>query len=430
MSAITIEEALKRFDKRFYSYKADEKSIEIFLENIKKYSIMTDKAIKAGESEEHLKNLTNMFLKAIYSDSRYDINTEKRIDSVIKVDGQVQVIIENKKPSNKGEMVLVDNINTKALHEILFYYMTETRDVSGIKVRRKLDIEIRRCIITDTKNWVLIDINEIEKIVDGHLEKLFFKYHNNQLIYSHNTDKFYADIKQYLDIIEVNSRLPYIFFSLSDFMSPKKVPYLYKLFHRTFLLKDINRYGDSVHILNDKFYQELLYIMGLKEKNGKSNKTIEIDHNIKNSLANQVYFILKNDKEYSEIECIEKTFELVIIWMNRLLFIKLFEGQLITFNGDRREYHILDSEKIVSFQNLQDLFFEVLGKREREDSDFLNNFSSIPYLNSSLFERYDVEKNELNINVMRNEPVDRKKNSVVGNKNVKEVPILEYIIEF
>ena len=51
--------------------------------------------------------------------------------------------------------------------------------------------------------------------------------------------------------------------------------------------------------------------MGLKEKSGKSNKTIEIDHTISNSLANQVYSILKNDKEYDEISCIEKTFELV-----------------------------------------------------------------------------------------------------------------------
>ena len=72
---------------------------------------------------------------------------------------------------------------------------------------------------------------------------------------------------------------------------------------------------------------------------------------------------MKNDKEYDEISCIEKTFELVIIWMNRLLFIKLFEGQLISFNGDTNNYHILDNDKIQSFQNLQDLFFEILQNR-------------------------------------------------------------------
>lgn len=116
--------------------------------------------------------------------------------------------------------------------------------------------------------------------------------------------------------------------------------------------------------------------------------------------------------------------------MNRLLFIKLFEGQLITFNGDEKAYHILDSDKIIDFQNLQDLFFEVLGKKERDDNDFIKKFEKIPYLNSSLFERYDIEKQELNINAMKNEMVAKKKNSVVGTKTNTEIPILDYLIAF
>lgn len=116
--------------------------------------------------------------------------------------------------------------------------------------------------------------------------------------------------------------------------------------------------------------------------------------------------------------------------MNRLLFIKLFEGQLITFNGDEKAYHILDSDKIIDFQNLQDLFFEVLGKKERDDNDFIKKFEKVPYLNSSLFERYDIEKQELNINAMKNEMVVKKKNSVVGTKTNTEIPILDYLIVF
>lgn len=116
--------------------------------------------------------------------------------------------------------------------------------------------------------------------------------------------------------------------------------------------------------------------------------------------------------------------------MNRLLFIKLFEGQLITFNGDEKAYHILDSDKIIDFQNLQDLFFEVLGKKERDDNDFIKKFEKVPYLNSSLFERYDIEKQELNINAMKNEMVVKKKNSVVGTKTNTEIPILDYLIIF
>lgn len=131
----------------------------------------------------------------------------KRIDSTIKVDGKVQAIIETKKPTNKSEMVTENKINVKALHEILFYYMVETRDVTGSKVKRLPNTEIRRCIITNTQTWVIIDANEIEKVVDGYLEKLFYKYQNHQLIYSNNTDKFYEDTKQYLETIGVNDRL-------------------------------------------------------------------------------------------------------------------------------------------------------------------------------------------------------------------------------
>jgi len=73
MAAITIEEALKKFNRRFYSYHVNQ--------DVKRYVDMTIKAIHENESEEHLKNITNSFLKAIYSAERYEINTDKRIDT-------------------------------------------------------------------------------------------------------------------------------------------------------------------------------------------------------------------------------------------------------------------------------------------------------------------------------------------------------------
>ena len=114
MAAISIEEALKRFDRRFYSYHVNQDKLRIFSENVKHYVDMTIKAIHENESEEHLKNITNSFLKAIYSAERYEINTDKRIDSTIKVDGKVQAIIETKKPTNKSEMVTENKINVEA----------------------------------------------------------------------------------------------------------------------------------------------------------------------------------------------------------------------------------------------------------------------------------------------------------------------------
>ena len=60
-------------------------------------------AIKQNEFEEHLKNITNQFLKSsLYYKDDYEINTEGRIDSVIKVNGKTQILIGNKKPSIKN----------------------------------------------------------------------------------------------------------------------------------------------------------------------------------------------------------------------------------------------------------------------------------------------------------------------------------------
>ena len=45
MAAITIEEALKRFDRRFYCYHVNQDKLSIFSENVKRYVDMTIKAI-------------------------------------------------------------------------------------------------------------------------------------------------------------------------------------------------------------------------------------------------------------------------------------------------------------------------------------------------------------------------------------------------
>ncbi len=252
MSAITIEEALKKYDRRLYNLKLSEEKLNIFRNNVKMYINKTSKAIADGETEEHLKNITNDFMKeSFYHSSTYEINTDKRIDSVIKANGEIRVLIENKNPKNVSEMVSSDNVNVKALHEIIFYYMTVTRDTTGAKVKRNSDVEVRRVVITDTVSFAVIDANEIEKIVDGYLEKHFYKYQNRQLIYSNNADKFYTDIKQYLDTLDISKKLPYVYFKIADYLKQNKSAYLYKFFNKNYLLKDNSKYNESIHTLNE-----------------------------------------------------------------------------------------------------------------------------------------------------------------------------------
>ena len=64
MAAITIEEALKKFDRRFYSYHVNQDRLSIFSENVKRYVDMTIKAIHENESEEHFEKYYKFIFKS------------------------------------------------------------------------------------------------------------------------------------------------------------------------------------------------------------------------------------------------------------------------------------------------------------------------------------------------------------------------------
>lgn len=392
MAKESIEAALKRFDERYYKLRLDKVILESFGNNLLSYMKQINSAVKNNETEEHIKNIVNRFLKAtFYSDPKFEINAYKRVDSAIMYDNILYAILEMKKPANKTEMVMEDDINRKALWEIVYYYLCETRDVSGKKVKINYDSEIRRLIITDSRTWVLINAQDLDKLCEGYIEKLFYKFENNQLPYR-DVNKFYGALSEYFSQIDITEKLRYVYFEIDKMYSKKSNwQYLFKIFKRDYLLKDGYKQIAKTHVLNGKFYQELLYLMGLKEAKVDKKNVIIIDPSVKGSLANQVYSILTEEKERPEDLAKEETFEIVLVWINRLLFIKLFEGQLISFNGDCPEYRILDNDKIRDFQEVQYLFFDVLGKRERDDTAFLKQFEQVPYLNSSLFERYEVE---------------------------------------
>ena len=75
----------------------------------------------------------------------------------------------------------------------------------------------------------------------------------------------------------------------------------------------------------------------------------------------------------------------------KILFIKLFESQLIAFNNNEENFRILNSEKINTFSDLNGLFIQVLNKRIENRGDEYKQYSYIPYLNSSLFELTESE---------------------------------------
>ena len=116
MSKQNINNALKLYNANYYSEPVlDEKLLQFHNElddYINKIKIANDN----NENEEHIKNIVNRFLKDnFYQDNKYSINTDQNMDSTIKTNGDLNVIIETKKLKNKGEMLEEGSINRKAL---------------------------------------------------------------------------------------------------------------------------------------------------------------------------------------------------------------------------------------------------------------------------------------------------------------------------
>ena len=125
--------------------------------------------------------------------------------------------------------------------------------------------------------------------------------------------------------------------------------------------------------------------------------------------------------------------ELLIIWLNRILFLKLIETNLIYFNDKNGFQPFLTKEKIKDFKTLEHLFFEVLAKdyaTRKEDKDF----NYLPYLNSSLFLRKELESH-FSIKDLDNFDIVPYRNTQVRDINTHKkitdkLPFLAYLFDF
>lgn len=432
MSEITLQDALKKQNLNFFKKSIDSKIIDKFAENFEAYAMQINRAVQDKQREDYFKKILNDFLRDnFYYENKYSINIKGDIDSAIYKDGILRCMIEAKAPKNTSEMITKDNLNKKAFHELIYYYLTETRDLSGNKVKNNLNTQIQTLVATNCVDYFIFSASDIENIVRGEIEKYYFEFKNNAYNVS-SSSYFYTYLFQFFnEHEELLSNLDYVFFNMKevrDDKTRKLIPSLYKILSKFYLLKEKYFFESSVHTLNTKFYNELLYLMGLSEEKENGKKVIKLDPNIKSSIGEQVYTMFTEKENKSEKEAYELTFELIIIWLDRILFIKLFEGQLITFNEDTPDYHILDVEKIKTFDDLDNLFFNILGKNIESRKD--NEFDKIPYLNSALFERQELELDGINISQLQNEHILLKSDSILKNKQFNSLPILEYIIRF
>lgn len=200
---------------------------------------------------------------------------------------------------------------------------------------------------------------------------------------------------------------------------------MFKIFHKDFLLSEFN--PNDANSLNNAFYKELLYILGLYES--KQNSKLIIAKSEESKEEQGTFYTAINSK--LKEENFETILKLLILWLNRILFLKLIESNLVRFNDDKN-LKFLNFKKIPDFDKLSELFFEVLAKEKstRKKSEF----AYLPYLNSSLFEKQSIE-NTLEISSLSNDlKLFYYKNTVLKDDKCKakkgQVGLLEYLFEF
>ena len=400
IKGITLKESMNRSVQAIMPL--DEEK-DVFAKKLISY--LTHLYDKADESEEYQKNLLKVFLEGIMSHNF--INTSSRIDLAIyngkDANSSLGVLFECKSLSNKAEMMTTDRINSKAFQEIIAYYLYE-------RLFEK-NLEVKKCIITNGLSWFIVEAKEFEKhfFKNKKLVDLVTKFRNNQLS-SNRTDFLYSQviapeidkaIEKGIVIAHFDLSQALVKSSKSIEIKKNNLTQLYRFFTAENLLnKEI--FTDS-NKLNKNFYDELLYLMGLEETKSGTSKIIS-----RLKPANrQPYSFVENIIEKLDTNDVPKdkqeeiAIQLTVVWINRILFLKLLESQLVLFNKDE-SYRFLTYEKLSSFEEVYNLFFAVLARKVSERNERVQKkFGYIPYLNSSLFEETELEVSRDGIGIDR-----------------------------
>lgn len=440
----------KALNKAFLKVKPNRTEIESFKTNLIQLLDRTNDT----ESEEFHKNLVIDFLKKTYYDPYHFVNTKGRNDLVIhngdKANSTVGVIIEAKKPTNKAEMVTTEKLNVKAFQELVLYYLRERITQNNL--------EVKHLIITNIYEWFIFDATTFDRLFAQNKKfvKQFQDFEGGRLADS-KTDFFYKQIAEPF-IAEIKTKIEFAHFNLQDYQKPlrnddkaddNKLIALFKLLSPEHLLK--LPFTNDSNSLDKRFYSELLHIIGLTEIKEGGKKLIQRnkagERNTGSILESAIIQLDSLDKinrlerpsQYGATQQ-ERLFnvalELAITWVNRILFLKLMEAQLITYQKGDPSYAFLNLEKIKNYDDLNSLFFQVLARKyEDRNEDVIKVFEKVPYLNSSLFEPTEMEQVTLFIsNLKDDKSIPIISNTVLkndqGKKRSGELSTLEYLFEF
>ena len=420
-------------------------------DNLKKQLHFLYEQISSINTEEKLKGDLMDFLKMSFYGQTYKVSPNGDIDCAIhlgsSIDDPVGVIFEVKTPTNKSEMITKDDLNRKALQELLLYYLRERH--------AKKNFQLKQLVVTNVNEFFVFDAQEFERLFYSNkkLIKRFEEYSAGELT-SEKTDFFYKEIAADF-IAKVLDQLTFTWFDIQKYKIPldtgndKRLIELFKFFSPEHLLK--KRFQNDSNSLNTKFYSELLYIIGLEEVEEKdSHKRIitrrkQNERNPASLLENAINILDAEDcidnveERYSygktrEEQLFNIALSLTINWVNRVLFLKLLEAQLVKYHKGDQSYAFMRTALIPDYDELNKLFFQVLAKRVADRSDTINaKYGKVPYLNSSLFEISQLERYAIRISNLENSELPLYAGTVLkdGQKpRYKQLPTLRYLLEF
>ncbi|MCQ6961514.1 DUF7149 domain-containing protein, partial [Mucilaginibacter aquariorum] len=409
--------------------------------------------IDEKESEENVKIHLMDFMKNTFYNPDHLIATKGKTDFVIHLGKDAStptgVLFEVKRPSNKADMVTQTNLNTKAMHELILYYLRErSKDKNN---------SLTHLVITNIYEWYIFDAASFESIFNKNkqLLKAYTEWDNKQKV-SSSTDLFYKEIaKPFLDIFD--KEISFTYFDLKKYIpllessntkDNQLIP-LYKFFTPVHLLK-LPFLNDS-NSLDKGFFSELLHIVGLEEikdggrkiirrlPEGKRHPASLIENaidilQVENAVRKIPAANLQGDT--AEEQLFNVALELSITWINRVLFLKLLEAQLIKYHRGDRRYRFLNQQVVNDYDELYKLFFQVLAKQPTDRSTIIQSkYNHIPYLNSSLFEFTDIEEHTIKVNSLDdNLTIDLYSNSVLKKGKNNSYPnsktTLHYLFDF
>ncbi len=345
------------------------------------------------------------------------------IDLAVMQNAKPSVIIEAKMP-NSADMILAHDLHKKAFCQAIMYFMNE---------RAKNNTSLYHIIITDFNHWFVFDAKDFDRHFwrNANIKKLYDAYTSKSLL-GDTTAEFYQALERELPNLKKDlldpEEIDCAHFNIQLPASDKELTAIYKLLSADCLLKAFN--PNDANSLNREFYTELLYILGLEESKDGGKKIIG---KAKNPQHGTLYENISNKlAQYNKPNDFEAVIKLIIIWVNRILFLKLLESQIVKWTG-KQDHKFLHANALDQYDALETLFFEVLAKPINQRN--VRDFDHIPYLNSALFEIHADENNGIKVsNLVDGLEIDYYAKTVVKDDNKQrktgKVSTLPYLLTF